>query len=132
MPANHWDWSISNNTFTQGWQIDNFVFVGGQISADENAQAVGHDMAAQTRNVFDFIRNTLHEAGIDESCVVKINTYFFVDGDWSEINETTKTVANIQKEYYPDPGPVSAAVRVTGFAFEDLLIEIEAIAVTES
>jgi len=132
MPANHWDWSIPDNSFTQGWQIGNLVFIGGQISADKNARAVGHDMATQTRNVFEFIRNTLYEAGVDESAVVKINSYFNAEGDWSQIGETSATIARIQKQYYPDPGPASTSVRVTGFAFEDLMIEIEAIAVIEN
>ena len=38
--------------------------------------------------------------------------------------------ADIQAELYGKPGPALTAVRVTGFAFEDLLIEIEAMAVT--
>jgi len=132
MPANHWDWSIPDNSFTQGWQIGNLVFIGGQISVDKNARAVGHDMETQTRNVFEFIRNTLYEAGVDESAVVKINSYFNAEGDWSQIRETSATIARIQKQYYPDPGPASTSVRVTGFAFEDLMIEIEVIAVIEN
>ena len=131
MPANHWDWSIHNNQFTQGWRVGDLVFVGGQISADAKARTVGDDMATQTRNVFEFIRNTLHEAGANENDVVKINSYYNAEGDWAQIAATAATVAGIQAEFYPDPGPVSAGVRVTGFAFEDLLVEIEAIAVLD-
>ena len=130
MPADHWDWSIpGNDRFTQGWRIGDLVFVGGQISADANARAVGDDMAAQTRNVFGFIRNTLREAGLDENAVVKINSYYYAGGDARRMAETAATVAGIQEEFYPDPGPASTAVQVTGFAFEGLLVEIEAIAV---
>jgi enamine deaminase RidA (YjgF/YER057c/UK114 family) len=129
MPANHWNWSIPNNMFTQGWRIGDLVFVGGQISADANARAAGEDMAAQTRNVYGFIRNTLREAGVDESNVVKINSYYYANGDWNQIGNTADTIAAIHREFYPDPGPAFTGVRVTGFAFEDLLIEIEAIAI---
>ena len=66
MPANHWDWSLHNNQFSQGWRVGDLVFVGGQISADADARTVGDDIATQTRNVFEFIRNTLREAGADE------------------------------------------------------------------
>ena len=79
-PANHWDWSIPGNPFTQGWRIGDLVFVGGQISADANARTVGEGMAVQTRNVFGFGANTLREAGLDESDVVKINSYYHADG----------------------------------------------------
>ncbi len=132
MPTDHWDWSIPGNTFTQGWRIGNLVFVGGQISADANARAVGGDMASQTRTVLQFVRNTLREAGVSERNVVKVNSYYFAEGDWDGIEATNQTVAEVLREFYPDPGPAMTNLRVTGFAFEDLLIEIEAIAVLES
>ena len=128
-PENHWDWSIPNTQFTQGWRIGNLAFIGGQISADNKAKAVGHDMATQTRNVFRFIRSVLHEAGLDESDVAKLYIYYHAPGDWPQIAETTATINAVQREFYPDPGPCSTAIRVSGFAFEDLLIEIEAMAV---
>ena len=129
MPADHWDWSLHNPMFTQGWKAGGLVFVGGQISADAEARAVGADMAAQTRNVYCFIRKVLDEAGCDESDVVKVNSYYYVDGDWDEISAAATTVAAVHSEFYPEPGPAYTGCRVTGFAFEDLLIEIEAIAV---
>ena len=130
MPADHWDWSLHNDVFTQGWRAGGVVFVGGQISADAEARAVGADMAAQTRNVYRFIRKVLDEAGVDENDVVKVNSYYYVDGDWDDISAATATIAGIHEEFYPEPGPAYTGCRVTGFAFEDLLIEIEAIAVT--
>ena len=129
MPANHWDWSIPNNHFTQGWRAGEMVFIGGQISADDKARAVGDDLAAQTRNVYHFIRNTLREAGCDERDVVKLNSYYYADGGSTRLAEAAATMGYIQKEFYPDPGPAATTVKVTGYAFEDLLVEIEAIAV---
>ena len=79
--------------------------------------------------MFGFIRNTLREAGLDENAVVKINSYYYAGGDARRMVETAATVAGIQEEFYPNPGPASTAVQVTGFAFEGLLVEIEAIAV---
>jgi enamine deaminase RidA (YjgF/YER057c/UK114 family) len=128
-PDNHWDWSIPNSQFTQGWRIGKLAFIGGQISADNKARAVGKDMATQTRNVFNFIRSTLREAGLDESDVAKLYIYYHAPGSWAQIAETRATIAEVQREFYPVPGPCSTAFRVAGFAFEDLLIEIEAMAV---
>jgi enamine deaminase RidA (YjgF/YER057c/UK114 family) len=132
-PANHWDWSIPGNNFTQGWRIGNLAFIGGQISADNRAKAVGiGDIAAQTRNVFNFIRLTLAEAGLDESDVAKLYVYYYAAGGWDEIARTRALIASIQREFYGDPGPAVTALRVSGFAFEDLLIEIEAVATARS
>lgn len=129
-PADHWDWSIPGNQFTQGWKIGNLAFIGGQISADDKARAVGHDMETQTRNVFTFIRRTLAEGGLDESAVAKLYIYYHAEGSWADIARTRAVIAKVQREFYPGPGPVVTALRVAGFAFEDLLIEIEAMAIT--
>jgi enamine deaminase RidA (YjgF/YER057c/UK114 family) len=128
-PDNHWDWSIPNTQFTQGWRIGKLAFIGGQISADNKAKAVGSDMATQTRNVFRFIRNVLAEGGLDETDVAKLYIYYYAPGDWNQVAETSATIREVQREFYPEPGPCSTAIRVSGFAFEDLLIEIEAMAV---
>ena len=128
-PENHWDWSIPNTQFTQGWRIGKLAFIGGQISADNKAKAVGKDMATQTRNVFQFIRNVMAEGGLDETDVAKLYIYYYAPDDWATIAETRATIAAVQREFYPEPGPSVTAIRVSGFAFEDLLIEIEAMAV---
>ncbi len=129
-PANHWDWSIPGSEFTQGWKIGNLGFIGGQISADNKAHAVGHDMETQTRNVFTFIRRVLAEGGMTEANVAKLYIYYHADGGWAEIARARAIIESVQREFYGTPGPAVTAVRVSGFAFEDLLIEIEAVAVT--
>ena len=128
-PDNHWDWSIPNTQFTQGWRIGKLAFIGGQISADNKAKAVGKDMATQTRNVFQFIRSVLGEGGLDETDVAKLYIYYYAPDDWGQIAATRATIAAVQREFYPEPGPAVTAIRVSGFAFEDLLIEIEAMAI---
>lgn len=129
-PANHWDWSIPGSQFTQGWQIGNLAFIGGQISADSKAHAVGKDVRTQARNVFEFIRKVLREGGLDESDVAKIYIYFYAPDNWTQIDETASTIREVQREFYPEPGPAATAIRVSGLAYEGLLIEIEAIAFT--
>jgi enamine deaminase RidA (YjgF/YER057c/UK114 family) len=128
-PKDHWDWSIPGSQFTQGWKIGGYAFIGGQISADSKAKAVGADMETQARNVYRFIRRTLAEGGLDESDVAKLYIYYYADGGWAEIARTRETIARVQREFYGEAGPAVTAVRVSGFAFEDLLIEIEAFAV---
>lgn len=128
-PKNHWDWSIKGNQYTQGWRINNLAFIGGQISADDNAKAVGKDLATQTRNVYQFVSKVLGAAGLNESDVAKLYMYYYAPEDWNQIAEASKTINQITREFYPAPGPCETSVRVSGFAFEELLIEIEAVAV---
>ncbi|PLR80575.1 enamine deaminase RidA [Bacillus canaveralius] len=129
MPKNHWDWSMPV-PFSQGWKVGNLIFVGGQISADENGKTIGvGDIEVQTRNVFENIRKVLNEAGADMKDIVKLNTYYVFDGDENEATEFWEKMTRVRMEYLADPGPVGTAIRIAGFAFEDLLIEVEAIAV---
>ena len=86
-------------------------------------------METQTRNVFQFIRKVLAEGGLDESDVAKLYIYYHGDGDWNQVAATKATIDRVQREFYPDPGPPVTSLRVAGFAFEDLLIEIEAFAI---
>ena len=128
MPKDHWDWSIPT-PFSQGWKAGNLVFVGGQISADSRGRTISPgDIAAQTRNTFENIRLVLKEAGADMTDVVKLNTYYQFDGEGPEITDFWEQMTKVRLEYLPDPGPSGTAVRVNGFAYEGLLIEVEAIA----
>ncbi len=131
MPEGHWDWSMPV-PFSQGWKTGNVVFCGGQISSDPKGRTVAPgDIATQTRNVFEFMNKVLAQAGADLSDVVKFNTYYHFQGEGHDITEFWEKMTDVRLEYFPDPGPSATAVRVEGFAFEGLLIEIEAIAVID-
>ena len=52
MSADHWDWIIPDSQFTEDWRIGDLVFVGGQISADAHAKAVGEGLVLQSRLQF--------------------------------------------------------------------------------
>ena len=128
MPKDHWDWSIPV-PFSQGWRVGDFIFVGGQISADHRGRTIAPgDIAAQTRSSFENLRHVLKEAGADMKDVVKLNTYYHFDGEGPEITDFWEQMTKVRLEYLADPGPAGTAVRVNGFGYEDLLIEVEAIA----
>lgn len=128
MPEGHWDWSIPV-PFSQGWKCGPLIFVGGQISADEHGRTIGAgDIAVQTRNVFENIRKVLNEVGADMRHIVKFNTFYVFEGEGDEIREYWEKMTAVRLEYFEEPGPVGTAVRISGLAYPDLLIEVEAIA----
>ena len=129
MPPGHWDWHVPT-PFSQGWRVGNLVFVGGQLSADEEGRVIGEgDIEIQTRNVFDNVTRVLCSAGADWSDVVKINTFYRFEGTGDEVAEFWEKMTKIRMEYLPDPGPCGTAVRVEGFMYDGFLIEVEVIAV---
>jgi 2-iminobutanoate/2-iminopropanoate deaminase len=129
MPTGHWDWHI-DTPFSQGWRVGSLVFVGGQLSLDEQGAVVGAgDIEVQTRNVFNHITRVLHDAGASWGDVVKLNTYYVFDGPPADAQAYWSKMTAVRMEYLPDPGPCGTAVRVEGLMYDGLLIEVEAIAI---
>ena len=127
-PEGHWDWSMPV-PFSQGWKCGDFIFVGGQISADAEGRTIGvGDIEFQTRRVFENIRAVLNEADADMRDVVKFNTYYSFDGEGDEIRDFWERMTKVRLEFFEEPGPVGTAIRVAGFAYPGLLIEVEAVA----
>ncbi len=128
MPDNHWDWSMPV-PFSQGWKCGDLIFVGGQISSDSTGKTIGvGDIETQTRNVFENIRTVLREVDADMDDIVKFNTFYSFEGTGDEIREYWEAMTRVRLEFFKTPGPAGTAVRVAGFAYPDLLIEVEAVA----
>lgn len=132
MPKDHqWDWSMPVS-FSQGWRVDNTVFIGGQVSADRTGKAIGvDDIAVQTRNTFENIGKVLRDAGAEWTDLVKLNTFYVFNGAGHELKDYWEKMTRVRMEFLPTPGPVGTAVRVAGLAYPDLLIEVEGIAVID-
>jgi enamine deaminase RidA (YjgF/YER057c/UK114 family) len=132
MPEDHqWDWSMPVS-FSQGWKVNNMVFVGGQVSADSDGNAVGvGDIELQTKNTFENIGRVLRDAGAEWTDIVKLNTYYVFDGAPDELKDYWEKMTRVRMQFLPTPGPSGTAVRVAGLAYPDLLIEVEAIAVID-
>ena len=107
------------------WGTGRFVAVSGQIALDETGALVGEgDPAAQARQVFENLRRCLAEAGATFTDVVKL-TYFVTDvAHLPAIRAARDEVIDTARP------PASSAVQVAALFRPDLLLEIEAFAVT--
>ena len=102
------------------------VLVSGQTARDAQSNLVGKgDLRAQTVQVFENLKIALRSAGADFDDVAKLTT--FVVG----LKPTDRTmIAEVIAQYFP-PGrrPAHTLVGIDALAVEDLLIEVEVIAV---
>lgn len=100
------------------------VYIAGQVAFDSNGKLIGEgDLAAQTRQVFTNIGLALEAVGASFQDLIKL-TYFLTDiSQIAIVRDIRDQFVNI------DQPPASSAVEVSRLFRDDLLIEIEAIAV---
>ncbi len=100
------------------------VYISGQVALDRSGNLIGpSDLRAQTQQVFANLKAALEAVGADFNAVVKL-TYFLLDiSQIAIVREVRDQFVNVQQP------PASSAVEVRRLFRDDLLIEIEAIAV---
>ena len=102
------------------------IYVSGQVPLDRDGNLIGEgDLEAQTRQVFENLRAALDAAGASWGDVVKLN-YYLVDVS------NLETVRAIRNEYLDTAHPpASTLVEVSSLFRDDVLIEIDAVAVAD-
>jgi enamine deaminase RidA (YjgF/YER057c/UK114 family) len=103
------------------------VYIAGQIALDPTGALVGPgDIRAQTRQVFANLQAALQAVGAGFEQLVKL-TYYLVDATQLPI------VREVRDQYLnPQQPPASTAVEVRRLVRDDLLIEVEAVAMLAS
>ena len=99
------------------------IYIAGQVALDKSGNVVGKaDFTAQATQVFENLKVALAAAGATFDNVVKITTF---------VTDMTQlpTLRTIRAKDYGENVPASTLVQIQKLAHEDLLIEIEAIAV---
>jgi len=104
------------------------IFISGQVSLDEKGELVGRgDLRAQTRRVFENLELALAAAGAGFEDVVKL-TYYIV----GYRPEHLAPIREIRSEYLSKTHPPSSTlIGVEALFQDDVLIEVDAIAVVE-
>ena len=100
------------------------VYCAGAVALGSDGQVVAEgDIVGQTRQVMENLRLALDAAGATFDDVVKVTNYVVDVNDW-------RKVLPVRAEYLKEPYPASTFVEVSALMFPELLIEIEAIAIT--
>ena len=104
----------------------NMVFVSGQVARNAQGDLVGKgDVKAQTRQALENVKSVLETAGATMDDVVKVTVFVTnVEDHYTAIHEA-------RAEYWQRDYPASTMVEVSSLVSKDMLIEIEAIAVTQ-
>jgi enamine deaminase RidA (YjgF/YER057c/UK114 family) len=99
------------------------VYIAGQLGVDRGGQLVSQDFRAQAVRVFENLKTALASVGARFQDVVKLNNYLGNVSDLPVLREVReKYLTHAEK-------PASTTLAVAGFARDDALLEIEAVAV---
>lgn len=111
--------------FSRAVRVGNFISVGGTASRDRKGNTVGiGDVAAQTRQCIEIIKDALEKAGSGLQDVIRTRTMLTNINDWEK-------VAKVRSEYFKDIRPVDTVVEVSKFINPEWLIEMEVDAIID-
>jgi reactive intermediate/imine deaminase len=99
------------------------IYIAGQVALDKSGNVVGKgDFNAQASQVFENLKSALAAAGATFENLVKVTTFVT---DMSQL----QALRTIRARYYGAHAPASTLVQIAKLANDDLMIEIEGIAV---
>ena len=107
--------------YSQAVMDGDLVFVSGQLPIDSRTgEFPSEDVAWQTRQSLENIREILKEAGYTMDRVLKTTVYLQDMNDFAAMNE-------VYQEFFADPYPARAAFQVAKLP-KNARVEIEAVA----
>ncbi|MEW6661879.1 MAG: RidA family protein [Bacillota bacterium] len=107
--------------YSQGIKFKNLVFTSGQIPLDPvTGSTVGADVAAQTIQVMENLKEVLLAAGASLETVVKTTVFLKDMGKFAEFN-------SIYAQYFKEPFPSRSCIEAAALP-KGVLVEIEAVA----
>ena len=111
--------------YSRAVKVGSQVFVAGTTAVDESGEIIGKgDIYEQTKYIFQKIEFALKECDSSLEDIVRTRMYVTDINIWEE-------AAKAHGETFAEIRPVSTLVEVSSLVDPDLLIEIEADAVTE-
>lgn len=110
--------------YSQAIEVNGIVFVSGQLPVNpQTGEIVAGDVADQTAQSFENVKNILSEVGLSTANIVKTTVFL---SDMSLFADMNKIYSN----YFTEAFPARSAVAVKALP-KGALVEIECIAVKE-
>ena len=108
-------------TYSQAVQVDNTVYLSGQIGLDPASMQLVEGIDAQIVRVFDNLEAVAEAAGASLSDAAKVTIYLTDLGNFPKVNE-------IMARYFAEPYPARATVGVAALP-RGALVEADAVLV---
>ena len=113
-----------SNLYNHVVKVGNTVYIAGQLSRDENGNAIHvGDAEAQTVQAWKNLETAIKSVGGTLADIVKTNTYVVGTENLAKVRAARLNILP------PEGRPTSTTVVVAGLADPGLVVEVEAIAV---
>ncbi len=127
-PEGHWNWTTTL-PYKHGNLCGRLIHLGGQVSLDSQANVLDpDDMVAQTRTAMANIKKVLAELGATLDDVVKVTAFYQGKASADALHRNLL----VRSGCYRTPGPATSGIPVPSLVYENMLIEIEVIAVLDT
>lgn len=114
-------------TYSPAVKKGNMLFLSGITAVDPvTGKVIKGDLEAQTRMVFQNIKDILEAAGATLDDVVKTTDYIT-----PAALPSYKVTADVRREFFKDNFPAATGVIIHSLIRPDMLIEIDAVAVLD-
>ncbi len=108
--------------YTDAVRFGDLLFISGVVAFDGDGNVVGKgDAAAQTRKIFDNMKQILDHAGCGFADVLTVTVFLMDIEDRAKINP-------VHERVFGDTRPASTLIEVSKLVYPDLMIEINAVA----
>jgi enamine deaminase RidA (YjgF/YER057c/UK114 family) len=108
--------------YSRAVRVGDRVEVSGTTGTVDGEIQAPDDPGAQARQAFANVEAALAEAGADPDDVVRTRMYVADADDW-------EAVGAAHEAFFGDARPATTLVEVAGFVDDDMLVEVEAVAV---
>ncbi|WEK36928.1 MAG: RidA family protein [Candidatus Pseudobacter hemicellulosilyticus] len=109
--------------YSRAVKVGNTIEVTGTVATGENGEVVGkNDPYAQTKFIYQRIRNVLEQAGAGMEHVVRVRMFVTDISQWQEYGRA-------HSEFFKTIKPCNTMVEVKALIEPEYMIEIEATAV---
>ncbi len=106
--------------YTDAVRWGDLLFVSGVAPLDKDGRLVSDDVVAQTRKVFENMKEILDAAGATFADVLKVTVYLTDVRDRPLINP-------VRQEYFGSARPASTLIGISELVVPNMKVEIEAV-----
>lgn len=123
----HWNWTVPL-PYKHGNECGNIIHIGGQVSLDSSANVLHPgDMVMQTQVAIQNLAHVLAELDASLDDVVKLTTFYQSGPSETALDDNLL----IRSDAFSAPGPATTSIPVPALVYENMIIEIEAIAILD-